>query len=180
MLGSRRSKSIATLISATLLTACTSSAFRVIDMDRYRTELQVTPDRILLECEDIKDHENAGDPEGNFGFMVHVLDDENTVVNLIQEPVTTRKYCFERLKEIDQVIKNGKIIYIGAHGSLDEPRVKEMRSYSFDKKGPFFGNGRSLQLSVIKNEHGQCYSAMSAASEPCMPPEFPIKNSPRR
>ncbi len=176
----RRSRPLAALFSVALLPACASSAYRVTDMDRYRTELQVTPDRILLECEDIKDHENAGDPEGNFGFMIHVLDEENTVVTLIQEPVISRKYCFERLKEIDQIIKKGKNIYIGAHGSIEEPRIKETRSYSFGRKGVFYGNGRSLQLSVIKNENGQCYNATSKADEPCMPPEFPISKSPRR
>ncbi len=176
-----RKKGIAIVILAvTFLPGCVSSSYRVIDMDRYRTELEVTPDRIFLECEDIKDHENAGDPEGNFGFMMHVLDEANTVVTLIQEPVTSRKFCFERLKTIDQILKRGKSIYIGAHGFIEEVREKGARSYMFRERGPFYGNGRSLQLSVIKNEHNQCYTAMSAADAPCMPPEFPIKNSPRR
>jgi hypothetical protein len=180
MLALRKSRLSAAVISLALWSACSSSNYKIIDMDRGRTELQVSPNRILLECEDIEDHTNAGDPEGSFGFMLHILDEENTVVTAIEEPVTTRKYCFERLNKIDRIIKNGKSVYIGAHHALDVPRIKEARSYLFGKKGPYFGNGRTLQLSVIKNEQGQCYTAHSGDNEPCMPPEFPIKNSPRR
>jgi hypothetical protein len=175
----RRDSHIWLLLLLFLSWSCATSSYRVSGRASYRVELQVTPDRILLECEDIKDHENADDPEGNFGFMVHVLDEEDTVLTLIQEPVTTRKHCSKRLDYITKILKNGKSIYIGAHGTLDEPRVKEERSYSsFPKSGTFRSNGRLLQLSVIQNEYSQCYSATNEMDSPCMPPEFPIKNSP--
>jgi hypothetical protein len=179
MRDSKRNRTLAAFFAMALLPACTTSSYRVIDQDRYRTELLISPDRILLECEDIKDHANAGDPEGNFGFMVHVLDEEDTVLSLIQEPVTTRKHCFKRQDYIAKILRDGKRIYIGGHGTLEEPRTREDRGYSgFGKRGTFYRNGRGLQLSVIQNEHGQCYSATNEMDPPCMPPEFPIKNSP--
>ena len=159
--------------------ACTTSSYRVIDQDRYRTELEVTPDRIPLECEEIKDHANADEPEGNFGFMIHVLDEKDTVLTMIQEPVTTRKQCFKRRDSIAKILRGGKRIDIGTHLNLRKPRVKGPRSFTlFAKNGIFYENGRSLQLSVIQNEHGQCYSATNEMDPPCMPPEFPIKASP--
>lgn len=179
MSASKRSRGLVALLPFSFLFACTTSSYRVIDRDAYRTEIQVTPDRILLECEDIIDHENAGDPDGNFGFMIHVLDDEDTVLTLIQEPVIGRKDCFERKADIEKILHNGKSIYIGGHGTLDEPRENGKRIYSsFPKRGTFHENGRGLQLSVIRNENGRCYSAANGTDEPCMPEEFPIKNWP--
>lgn len=177
----KKNSGIATFLSLSTLFACTTSSYRVIDRDDYRTEIQVTPDRILLECEEIIDHENAGDPDGNFGFMIHVLDDENTVITLIQEPVIGRKDCFKRQEGVSKILQSGKSIYIGAHGTLNEPRENGKRIYSsFQKRGNFHANGRSLQFSVIKNENGRCYSASNGSDEPCMPAEFPIKNWPNK
>ena len=141
----------------------------------------MTPDRILLECEDIKDHENAGDPEGNFGFMIHVLDEEDTVLTLIQEPVIGRKDCFARLAHIEKVVQTGKKIYLGAHGTLDEPRVIGKDVFTtFPKSGKYYYNGRVFQFSVITNENGGCYSVTHGTGKPCMPREFPIKDWPNR
>ncbi len=179
MLDSRKSRISASVVLVLLFSACATSSYRVIERKGYRAEIQVTPDRVLLECEDIKDHEDAGNPEGNFGFMIHVLDDENTVLTLIQGPVTTRSFCLQQQREIGKVIKNGNSIYIAGHGSLDEPRKMGKTVYSsFPKPGVFCGNGRVLTYSVVKNERGQCYSKDNGINEPCMPPEFPIKNSP--
>jgi hypothetical protein len=141
-----------------------------------RTEFVVTPDRILLECEDIKDHANTGDPDGNFGFMIHVLDEEDTVMTLIQKPVIGRVDCFRRKEDIAKILRNGKSIYIGGHGTLNDPRRKTSESYSnFPRRGTFYSNSRGLQFSVIQNEHGQCYSAHAGTESPCMPEEFPIQ-----
>ncbi len=176
---SRKNSLIGALLLSVISQSCSTSSYRVIDQDRYRTELQVTPDRVLLECEDIKDHANADDPRGSFGFMIHVLDEEDTVLSIIQEPITTRKHCLKRVDHIAKILEGGQKIYIGAHLTLRQPRVMGSRSFSeFGKKGVFFENGRSLQLSVIKNEHGQCYSATNEMDQPCMPPEFPIRDVP--
>jgi hypothetical protein len=181
MLASRKNRVNRSLVVLFLLSACATSSYRVVNVDGFRTELLVTPDRISLECEDIKDHEDVGSPEGNFGFMIHVLDEENTVLTLIQGPVTTRRFCLEQQKAIEKVLKNGKIIYIAGHGSLDEPRKMGKTTYSsFPKPGVFRGNGRVLMYAVIRNEHGQYYSKDNGSKEPCMPPEFPIKNPPGR
>jgi len=174
----KRNSGVAVLLSFGSLFACTTSSYNVVQ-DDYLTEIRVTPDRVLLECEDIIDHANAGDPEGNFGFMIHVLDEEDTVLTLIQEPVIGRKDCFKRHEDITKILKGGKSIYIAGHGALDEPREKKARTYSsFPKRGVFYGNGRGLQFSVIQNENGRCYSAYNGTYEPCMPEEFPIKKWP--
>jgi hypothetical protein len=113
--------------------------------------------------------------------MIHLLDEEYTVLTLIQEPVIGRKDCFERQSDIEKVIRTGKRIYLGGHGNLDEPRVIGKRSYAaFPKSGRYYDNGRVLQFSVIKNENGRCYSASNGTDEPCMPEEFPIKNWPKK
>jgi hypothetical protein len=180
MIDLRKSSLVVAVFSSVIVSACTTSSYRVIGRDSYRVEIQVTPDRVLLECEDIKDHDNAGDPNGNFGFMIHVLDEENTTLTLLQGPVLWRKHCFERQEAIARILEGGKTIYIGAHGTLDHPREKGQRSYSsFRKAGTFYDNGRVLQFSVIKNEHGQCYSPIHGSGPTCMPPEFPIEKSSR-
>lgn len=143
-------------------------------------EFQVTPDRVLLECEDIFDHADAGKPEGNFGFMVHVLDEADTVFTLIREPVTSREECFERRDYIQKILKNGKKIFIGGNGVISKPRVQGTRSYSFSgRSGAFFENGRSMSLLVIKNEKDQCFSLNFGLGPPCETPEFPIRRGER-
>jgi hypothetical protein len=162
------------------LSSCSTSSFKVLSKSEFLAEFQVTPDRVILECEDIFDHSDAGNPEGNFGFMVHVLDEEDTVLTLIREPVTTRTECFKKRDYIQRILKNGKKIFIGGHGGINEPRTRGSRSHSsFEKSGTFYDNGRVMQLLVIRNEKDQCFSLDYGMSPPCEIPEFPIKRGER-
>lgn len=132
----------------------------------------MTPNRILLECEfQYKDESGDG-----YGFMMHVLDDENTVLSIVQTNVLDKGSCFERLKEIGKLLNTGKIIYIGGMGNLNKPRIKENKTYTFPH-GTFHGNGRNAQFMVIANEKGLCYDAYSGDEPPCpREPIFSLKN----
>jgi len=161
-----------------LFSNCTTNTYRVYNKNDGQTEVIVTPDRVLVECEDIKDHENASDPAGNYGFMIHVLDEENTVWNAIRGSVIDRKTCFEQKKHIEKILQNGKQIYLGGMGTLDDPREKTTSKYTFPNKGIFSWNGRVLGFRVIQNELGECYDVYYGSKAPCPREEFPIKDHP--
>jgi hypothetical protein len=107
-----------------------------------------------------------------------VLDDQNTVVEIIQSTDLDGKYCQDRMKKISRILKRGHKIYVGGMGDLDEPRIKEDETYTFPGHGTFSTNGRSLQFMVIANESGDCYGAFNREGEACPPKPFPIKDNP--
>lgn len=176
MIASRKNNSALPVLALVIITlsSCANSIYRVADRYRSKVELLVSPDRVVLECEDIKDHDNAGSPEGNYGFLIQVLDEENTVTTVAQTNVLGREDCFERLREIGKILRDGKRITIGGMGDIDSPRVKGTFRTEFPGKGIFLENERSLQFMVIWNEHGQCYSAYRGPEKPCPRNEFPI------
>ena len=98
---------------------------------------------------------------------MHVLDDANTVLAVVQTNVLDKGSCFERLRQIGRILKTGKTIYIGGMGDISEPRVGEERIYAFPAHGTFRGNGRATQFAVIANERGLCYDAYSGDEKPC-------------
>lgn len=154
------------------LLGCATSSYRIGNQDFNRVELCVTPDRVLLECEWIHD----SDRKNVYGFMIHVLDEENTVLNVIQGNVLDKGSCFERIKKIGKILKEGKNIYIAGMGDLNDPRVKEENTYIFPQ-GIFYSNGRVLQFISITNEYGSCFDAYDGDREPCPGGGFPINNS---
>ncbi len=157
---------------------CTTPSYKVLNQSNNRTELLVTPERILLECEDVQDPTEPMDSDGRYGFMIHVLDDENTVLTVSQGSVLAKKDCFERINKIKKILRNGKQIYIGGMGDLRDPRKKREDHYTFLGKGSFYSNSRVLQFSVIKNEKDECFSAYYGNEKPCPRDEFPIANNP--
>lgn len=174
MIASRKFSRICILIIFVPLPSCATSSYRVADQLRSKIEIVVTPDRVALQCENIVDHDDAGSPEGHYGFLIHVLDDANTVTTVAQTNVLDRESCFDRLKEIGKILQDGKKITIGGMGDLDDSRVKGRFRTDFPGKGVFVGNGRSLQFMVIWNERGQCYGAYYGPDKPCPRKEFPI------
>lgn len=169
-------RSSGTLAFAVLvLSGCaTPSFYRVANRDDEKIELEVTPDRILLECEDAS--ENRENP---YGFMIHVLDDEMTVLDVFQGNTLAKSDCYGRINEIQKILRNGKRIYIAGMGrSLDKPRITEKWTYHFPAWGTFNGNGRGLQFFAIANEHGQCFDAYFRNEKPCpQGDEFPINQT---
>lgn len=158
-----------------LLTGCATSSYRILSQDDQSAELNVSPDRILLECEWLHD----ADIKGLYGFMIHVLDDENTVLTLIQGNTLDKKGCDRRIKKISAILREGRNIYIAGMGNLNEPRIKAKRFYHFPKIGTFHSNERTLYFAAIANEHGTCYDAYSGDEKPCPREPFPTKKKNR-
>lgn len=156
------------------MSCSTSSSYRVGKQGNNSVELNVTPDRVLLECEWIYDAD-IPDPEDAYGFMIHVLDDENTVLSVTQNNLLDKESCYDRINFISSILKRGKIIYIGGMGDLKDPRKTEKHEYTFPGIGTFRGNGRVLQFGVIANEKGQCFDAHRAGEKPCPRDPFSIK-----
>ncbi len=154
-----------------VLAGCTTSTYHVLNQGNHGTDLNVSPDRILLECEWLHD----ADIEGLYGFMIHVLDEENTVLTLVQGNTLDKQTCEKRIHKIGNILAKGKRIYIAATGDLSDSR-KNGKSYIFPKIGAFHSNGRVLGFAAIANEHGACYDAYSADEKPCPREPFPIKN----
>ena len=111
---------------------------------------------------------------GHFGFMMHVLDEENTVSSVVQTNVIGREDCYDRLREIGKILRSGKRITIAGRDGLDSPRVKSTTVYEFPGLGKFYGNSRVHQFASIWNEHGQCYDAQMGDEKPCPSNGFPI------
>ncbi len=146
-----------------LLTSCATSNYSVLNQSEGGAELKVTPDRVLLECEWLYD---ADDPT-LYGFMIHVLDEENTVATVIQGNTLDKGSCEKRLKKIGKILKEGREVYIIATGSLRSNRTEEARSYSFPERGTYHSNGRVLQFMAITNELGSCFDAYFGDKKPC-------------
>ena len=135
-----------TLIAVVLCAGCVTSSYQLGRSDRSRQELIVTPDRVVMTCT-----KESDDGEVFFGFMVHVLDDEKTVLDIIQGNRLDEESCLERIHKIGKILNGGNRIYISGMGSIIEPRTVDEFTYTFPKLGTFHGNGRVLQFAVIAN-----------------------------
>jgi hypothetical protein len=138
------------------------------------TELLATPDRIILQCEELDE-----DPDvGTYGFMVHILDEKKTVTTSALGIRPDKENCERFIHKIKHILKNGKQIYIGSRTKLsNQPRKIEDTHfrYVFPGHGTFFSNGRFMDLVVVANEKSQCYSPTYGEDEPCPPFPFPIE-----
>ena len=66
---------ISSVLFLLVFSGCATSSFKIKKETDSLTELLVTPDRIILQCEELDE-----DPdEGVYGFMVHLLDEQKTV-----------------------------------------------------------------------------------------------------
>lgn len=171
MKNSKRSKNIFWMFL--ILTGCATSTYRISNQDDHSAELNVSPDRVLLECEWLYD----ADIKGLYGFMIHVLDEEDTVLTISQGNTLDKGSCDRRIKKIGAILRDGKNIYIAGIGDINKPRVKSKRSYHFPKLGTFHSNERALQFIAIANEHGVCYDAYSGDEKPCPRDPFPKKKN---
>ena len=169
----RNSVSILTAVVLTAITtACVSSSYRVSDQDGKKLELMVTPDRVLLQCELASELQ-----EIPYGFMIHVLDEEKTVLSVIHGKTLAKSDCMNRIEKIGRILKTGKKIYIAGVGDIDEPRTVESWQYNYPGIGTFHGNGRVIQLFAISNENGLCFSSHNWEERPCPSDGFPIKDN---
>jgi len=165
-------------VTLILISGCTTPSYRIYNVNDNRTELVVTPDRITVQCEDVESPEEPRVPAGRYGFMIHILDEENTFLNVIRGHVLSKKDCFDQKHHAEKILGNGKQIYLGSMGTLDSPREITTTKYIFPKRGTYFWNGRVLQFKVIQNELGECYDVYYGSKAPCPREEFPIKDHP--
>ncbi|MBK7892488.1 MAG: hypothetical protein IPJ84_17070 [Bdellovibrionales bacterium] len=172
MLSLRRS-SLYWLTFLPFLIGCSTSHYRVVPWRGLKNELVFTPDRVLLECEYISDY--SGDIQNPYGFMIHVLDEKDTVLTASQGSVLDKDDCLEQVAEIGKILKKGRTISIGGMGDLNEPRSIEKRTYRFPGLGTFRSNGRTIQFMMIWNEFNQCYDSQYGKGNPCPRSDFAHK-----
>jgi len=158
-----------------LTLSCSTSTYKVNGQTSYATELVVSPDRVLLECEYQEGY--SGDAKTPHGFMMHILDEENTVLNLIIEPVLSKDECLNHLNATLKILNNSKKVYFGGMSTLDSPREKTDRNYTFPGLGIYPGNGRVLRYRAIWADAGQCYDIYHGNKRPCPRDDFPIGKS---
>ena len=140
---------------------CASSIYRTTWQPKEKNVITVTADRISLLCEDLQ-----SDEAEYYGFSIYVLDDEKTVVSVIQTNPLDKESCEERLSKIGKIIKNGKRMNIVGYGSLQDPRVLSKDMVQFGSHS-FPSNGRVLQFIYITNEKGECFNAYQTPGKSC-------------
>lgn len=156
---------------------CSTSSYQVLFQDEHATELSVSPDRILLQCEDLYD----ADVNGMYGFMMHVLDKENEVITLVQGNTLDKVSCERRLRGMGRILREGKTIYVAGGGDLNDALLERREEYAFPGKGTFRSNGKTLGFIAIANEQGLCYDAYNGFEEkPCPVEPFPFWNRPKK
>jgi hypothetical protein len=160
------------LFSVVFFCSCASSSYQIIRQKRTLAEFRTTPDRVVTECF----LESGSDVKGRYWFGMHFLDDENTVLRVMQTNLLLKEECEERLKAVGKILKTGKLIYVGGSGSLIDPREKDNEVRFFPGHGTFSLNGRVLQFLVIANEKGLCYDAYRGNTPPCPEAPFSIEH----
>ncbi len=153
-------------------TGCATSGYRIANQSGGQYELLTTSDRVLITCENLQ----ADDME-SYGFSVFVLDENNTVLPILQTNRLGESDCSERLRKIGKILKGSKQVYIAGIGDLEKPIKLREPKYFFPKHGTFMDNGRHLQFHAIANDRGECFDAYSGSKKPCPQGHFPLKPS---
>lgn len=147
------------------LIGCSTSIYRVDKPNFLGTDISVSPSRVITQCEFIDNY--SGDYKNPYGFMIHILDKENTVLTVSNGTVLEKKDCLERQEYANKIIQKGTLITIRGRGDAEAPREKGKFPHYFPQYGTFFDNGRSLNYLAIWNDKGQCYDAFYGARKPC-------------
>jgi hypothetical protein len=154
-----------------LFSGCATSSYKILNEDKYSIEVEVTPDRVILECEKVE----TDDRGVVAGFMMHVMDELKTSFTLVQSNTLDAESCARRVKKIEKILKNSSKIYIVGIGDFSKPRQANSGQHIFPRFGSVEDNGRSVQFIAIKNEKNECFGAFSAEEKPCPPDPFPTK-----
>jgi len=164
--------------SLLLVQSCASSQIKIHQYENGRIGYLVNSNRVLVECEDL--FASGGDRPGSFGFSIHILDEENTVLSGIQSTQTTKKDCFSKVRIIEKILRESKTVYIAGVTNLEKPRsIEQDRKFNFPKIGTYYGNGRPMQWYVLKGEDGPCVTAYDGDGKPCpWDPIFPAETIP--
>ncbi|MNL11145.1 hypothetical protein D3C87_1319680 [compost metagenome] len=152
---------------------CSTSTFKVSKQWKSATEIFVTPDRVILECEKL----DRDDGVIASGFMMHVLDDKKRVLTIAQSNAIDPESCNDRLIAIGKILKTGNNLYIAAWGDFEGADVRTDYKYHFPKIGTFHGSKMSFQFAAITNDKGACFSAHHGPEKPCPRAPFPLKDN---
>ena len=108
--------------------------------------------RVSVTCEDA-----SGDDKIHV-LLVHVLNEKKLIDEYIYGMAYPKEVCLEIKQRIERVIKNGKQIYIGAHGDgkMDNEYPDPTQKHNFPELGDFTISRLFFDFQVIKNEKGQC------------------------
>ncbi len=150
------------------LQGCATSSYRVTKTQGLKVEISVTPDRVVATCEKLSDENDLRT------FIIHVLDEENSVLVAMQGNFSDEESCEWRKSRTRGVLDTGKNIYLAGMGNPLKPRKASQERMTFPSLGAFPYNGRTLQLMIIANENGACYGAYIHEGQPCPGGEFPI------
>jgi hypothetical protein len=161
------SRAFRVLIVATflVLVSCAASSYHANKPNALGTDMEVSPDRVIAQCEFIDNY--SGDYANPYGFMIYILDEEKTVITVSNGTVLEKEDCFKRLQAANGIIEKGRIVHIRGRGDAEYPREMQSYSYFFPKHGKFSQNGRNLNYLAIWNDRGQCYDAFYGAKKPC-------------
>lgn len=111
---------------------CATSYYKVGATEGLRSEVYVTPDRIITYCEPASDVEDQG-----FASFIGALDDAKTVLTVFQTNKLDERSCLTRVKDIGKLVSKGREIYLAGMGSLNRPRIVENITYRFPYHGTF-------------------------------------------
>ena len=144
-------KNIFTL--ALFLIGCSSSSYKAIVDKDGGAQVVATPDRFLPYCEKvIKD-----DGTVLYDFMILFLDEKKTV-GTATGMLTTQKACFEWKSGVQRILDQSHQVVLAGFDNINEPRVVERFSHTFEKHGTYFDNGGSMDFFSIRNNRGDCFS----------------------
>jgi hypothetical protein len=148
-------------------TSCVTSSYLVLHRAEWSSGIIATGDRIIFSCEDVQDPESPIEPDGRYGFMIWVLDDQKTATNFVQTSIVTKKDCLNRMDRLEKLKRVAKRFYIAGHGDIDEVESKPEKFYNFPDKGAFKENGKSIGFAVFKADNGECFTKNFGSGNPC-------------
>ena len=153
------------------LIGCATSFYKVARQQGVKNELTVSSDRIVIKCYKVSDENDR------FMFFIHILDEKNTVLDVIQGSTLSDRDCNRRLKSVENIVSYGKKIYIAGMGDINRPRIRheDETAVYFPGHGAYYSNDRVLQFFAIKNELGHCYDTYNS-DPPCPHNNFPIRD----
>jgi hypothetical protein len=164
MINLQGNKYLSKYLFVLLLQGCATSHYHAGKPTALGTDIVITPDRVITQCEFIDNY--TGDYSDPYGFMIHILDNENTVLTASSGTVLEKKDCLRWQTAADNIIRNGKTVTVRGRGNAEDPISMEKFKHTFEKHGTFFGNGRSLNYLAIWNDKGQCFDVFNR-DNPC-------------
>lgn len=140
-----------------LFCACSSpspsSSYKIITDKDLGADVIATPDRFLPYCEKvIKDDDTIA-----YGFMIFFLDEQKTVGGAAGM-LTSEKACLKWKSGAQKILDTGELITLRGFGNIEEPRTMDEFTYTFEKHGTYYSNGRSMDFFSIRNNRGTCFS----------------------